>query len=375
MLSVNGAIAGCTGMPLHSSIMIGLFSAAVALLLAAPPSQAAEFKIGASPACKLKLQGPIVAGDATRLEASLAALPSDDGRALTFCLDSPGGDYDEGLRMIWMLLQRTNVATIVDRGAQCFSACAFLFLAGNTQASEDGELAPDRTLDVRGALGFHAPYLETAEANAADVTSETFRRGVNAIAVMLEIDRRELFPRGLLAKALQVGPKYLLYIDTIEKAGVWSIKLKGYRAPAALTDTMLDQACRNKDMWTNFSHSFLGRPADDPNQLHGLRQSDFPDIRGTGKPVPILAGKYRIVLDLFGFEATNHCVVDIYADAKSGLFLSTAMMGVETAPPSPDDFAETVVNRIDDPASMELVTTPLWYAFAPDTKLEGIAAR
>ena len=58
-------------------------------------------------------------------------------------------------------------------------------------------------------------------------TIENFRRGVSAIAKMLEIDRRELIPRGLLAKALQVEPNELLYVDTIEKVGVWSIKLEG----------------------------------------------------------------------------------------------------------------------------------------------------
>ena len=152
----------------------------------------------------------------------------------------------EGLRVIYLILKRTNIATVVDGDAQCFSACAFIFLSGNTPLSEDGELGPDRTLDVHGLLGFHAPFLKRGTATITEAQkAQTYRNGVIAIAKMLEIDKRELFPRGLLAKALQVSPEYLLYIDTIEKAGVWSIKLKGYRKPAALTKAMLDQACRN----------------------------------------------------------------------------------------------------------------------------------
>lgn len=359
-------------MPVFLQWMAWLVSAA--LILASPLAHAAEINAAATPGCQISLKGLIEPGDAAKLEAALAAL-RDESTNVTFCLDGPGGDYDEALRMIWMLLKRTNVATIVERGAQCFSACAFLFLAGNTQASEDGELAPDRTLDVRAALGFHAPYLEGgASAKAAEPTEASFRSGVNAIANMLEIDRRELFPRGLLAKALQVGPNYLLYIDTIEKAGVWSIRLKGYSAASTLTDTMLDQACRNKDMWTNFSHSFLGRPADDPEQSHGYRQSDFPEIRGTGKAVTLSGGKYRVALDLFGYEATNTCTIDVYHDPKRGLFLSAAMAPAEQSATDPGQFEQDVVSRLSDPYSMDLVTTPLWYVFAPDTKLKAIAA-
>ena len=238
----------------------------VALLLLFPtlPTQAAEVGPGNAPVCELKLEGAIEAGDSEKLSAALSALGAAggfDSRNVSLCLNSLGGNYDEALKLMTTLLSVTNVATVVDAGAECYSACAFLFLAGNAQRSEDGELAPNRTLDVRGTLGFHAPYLQTGTGtDVAAATIENFRRGVSAIAKMLEIDRRELIPRGLLAKALQVRSNELLYVDTIEKVGVWSIKLKGYKPPAALTSKMLDQACRNKDMWTNFSHTVLGAP-------------------------------------------------------------------------------------------------------------------
>ena len=190
---------------------------------------------------------------------------------------------------------------------------------------------------------------------------------------MLEIDRRELFPRGLLAKALQIGSNELLYVDTIEKVGVWTIKLKGFKPPTALTARMLDQACRNKDMWTNFSHTVLGRPADDPETLHGLRQSDFPEIRGSDEPIKLSQGKYHEALDLFGYEATNMCIIDVFANEKNELFLSLSMVPAEQEGQNPEQFAEQVMARLDDPQSLEVISTPLWYVYSPDTPLMSLA--
>ena len=351
----------------------------VALLLLFPtlPTQAAEVGPGNAPVCELKLEGPIEAGDSEKLSAALHALGAAggfDSRNVSLCLNSLGGNYDEALKLMTTLLSVTNVATVVDAGAECYSACAFLFLAGNAQRSEDGELAPNRTLDVRGTLGFHAPYLQTGTGtDVAAATIENFRRGVSAIAKMLEIDRRELIPRGLLAKALQVRSNELLYVDTIEKVGVWSIKLKGYKPPAALTSKMLDQACRNKDMWTNFSHTVLGRPADDTKSLHGLRQSDFPEIRGSDEPIKLAGGRFRETLDLFGHEATNVCIIDVYSNEKNELYLSLTMFPADQQQPEPEPFAEQVTARLNDPQSLEVISTPLWYVYAPDTALMSLA--
>jgi hypothetical protein len=136
---------------------------------------------------------------------------------------------------------------------------------------------------------------------------------------------------------------------------------------------MLDQACRNKDMWTNFSHTVLGRPADDPEQLHGLRQSDFPAIRGTDAPIQLAQGKYHEVLDLFGYEATNVCMIDVFAKGENELFLSLSMVPADQqTPPDPVPFAEQVAARLNDPQSLEVISTPLWYVYAPETTLMSL---
>ena len=354
-------------MRLDQVLLVGL-----ALLIPALQAQSAEVGPGASPGCQLKLEGPIEAGDSEKLSVAFDKFRTEDSifsSNVSLCLNSLGGNYDEALKLITIVLKRMNVTTVVDKGAECYSACAFLFLAGNAQRSEDGELAPDRTLDVRATLGFHAPYLEF---DTTEATMLNFRRGVNAIAKLLEIDRRELFPRGLLAKALQVEPHSLLYVDTIEKAGVWSINLKGYKPPTALTARMLDQACRNKDMWTNFSHTVLGRPADDPETLHGLRQSDFPEIRGSDEPINLSQGRYRQALDMFGYEATKMCIVDVFSGEKNGLFLSLTMVPTEEEAPKPELLGAQIMASQDNRQTLDVLTTPLWYVFSPDTTLMSL---
>jgi hypothetical protein len=354
-------------MRLDQVLLVGL-----ALLIPALQAQSAEVGPGASPGCQLKLEGPIEAGDSEKLSVAFDKFRTEDSifsSNVSLCLNSLGGNYDEALKLITIVLKRMNVTTVVDKGAECYSACAFLFLAGNAQRSEDGELAPDRTLDVRATLGFHAPYLES---DTTEATMLNFRRGVNAIAKLLEIDRRELFPRGLLAKALQVEPHSLLYVDTIEKAGVWSINLKGYKPPTALTARMLDQACRNKDMWTNFSHTVLGRPADDPETLHGLRQSDFPEIRGSDEPINLSQGRYRQALDMFGYEATKMCIVDVFSGEKNGLFLSLTMVPTEEEAPKPELLGAQIMASQDNRQTLDVLTTPLWYVFSPDTTLMSL---
>jgi hypothetical protein len=342
-----------------------------ALLFSAPSAHSAEIGPGGSPSCQLKLEGTIEAGDSEKLHPAVMALYSSgfEGPLVNLCLNSLGGNYDEALNLILELLY-SNISTVVDRGAECYSACAFVFLAGNVaKSTKDGEIEPNRTLDVGATLGFHAPYLNATGTgtDVAAATVENFRRGVDAIAKLLEIDRHELFPRGLLGQALQVRANELLYVDTIEKVGVWSIKLKGYKRPRELTSRMLDQACRSKDMWANFSHTVLGRPADDPVEPHGTRQSDFGEIRGTDDPIKLEHGRFRQVLDVFGPGYENNCIADVFADPKGELHLSLLMTPKTKKGPDPEWFGKEVVRNLNDPQALELISAPLWYVYPPDT--------
>src|ERR1700731_1120361 len=77
--------------------------------------------------CELRLPGPIEPGDLGRLKA---ALPADFDPVMkagpTICLNSPGGDFIEGLRIAEYV--SNGISTEIEKGAECKSACGWIFL-------------------------------------------------------------------------------------------------------------------------------------------------------------------------------------------------------------------------------------------------------
>ncbi len=88
------------------------------------------------PGCTVKLTGEIVDGDLATLKAAFARGGNgSDTLAGYLCLNSPGGSYQEGLRIAdWMLSQA--ISTVVQAKDICFSACAIIFMTGGS--FEDG---------------------------------------------------------------------------------------------------------------------------------------------------------------------------------------------------------------------------------------------
>ena len=110
--------------------------------------------------------GPVMEGDAAGLaslfdevlECDISALPAEGGNCAVVTLSSPGGNYIEGLKLALLLRDRA-VATVVEAGSSCYSACAFAFLGGSGFSSQAGVGAyNDRMVEPRATLGFHAPY-------------------------------------------------------------------------------------------------------------------------------------------------------------------------------------------------------------------------
>lgn len=110
--------------------------------------------------------GPVLEGDAGALEALLdemvecdvQGLPAQGGNCAVITLQSPGGNYIEGLKLARLLRERA-IATVVEANASCYSACAFAFLGGSGYSSRSGVGAyGDRIVEPFGTLGFHAPY-------------------------------------------------------------------------------------------------------------------------------------------------------------------------------------------------------------------------
>lgn len=110
--------------------------------------------------------GPVVQGDAAALatlidefvDCNPDALDPDGANCAVVTLNSPGGNYYEGLRLAALMRERA-ITTVVEDGAQCYSACAFAFLGGSGHSWQEGIGAYiDRIVEPGGILGFHAPY-------------------------------------------------------------------------------------------------------------------------------------------------------------------------------------------------------------------------
>src|SRR6185369_1822365 len=129
--------------------MSRLFTAATALAIAILCSgsvgavRAATVTRGEQ-ACNIRLDGSIKQGDNAQVADELAKIQA--GAHVVLCLNSPGGSYNAALAVIETLLGADRiVATMVPRGANCYSACALIFLAGHSSPRKD---EPDRRMDA-----------------------------------------------------------------------------------------------------------------------------------------------------------------------------------------------------------------------------------
>jgi hypothetical protein len=226
---------------------------------------AAVIEASSKPICAIELSGEITTGDFGRLAAAadaagltgeiLSGEPKNSENA-ALCLDSPGGSYIEGREMAHFV-PKHGIATRILASSECYSSCAFLFMAGHSLGAEvDG---PRRILTIGGQLGFHAPYLalgsdETfsgAEASAMSTLSlQIIADFIEFSSYTSSFDHRPMFSMSLLQDTLRMGPAETSIVDTVEEAARWSIELEGHRESAILDERQMVQACINFQAWS-----------------------------------------------------------------------------------------------------------------------------
>lgn len=139
--------------------------------------RSAQFTAG-KPVPHLHYEGPVVAGDLEWIAGALSqsvdcdprTLPDTGGNCAVLTLNSEGGDYDEGLR-IARFLRAQAIATWIEAGSTCHSACAVAFLGGSGQSSAPSIGAyVDRTIEPGATLAFHAP--ETTAASLGEMVHQ-----------------------------------------------------------------------------------------------------------------------------------------------------------------------------------------------------------
>jgi len=157
----------------------------------------ADTVIGGEPA--LRLTGEIVPGDGARFAAYL------DGRAAplgTVALHSPGGSVADALA-IGRRIRAEGLATRIEPGAACFSACPYM-LAGGTE----------RTVGDGARVGVHQHIFGENTVLPAFLAVDGIQRG--QADVMAYLDAMGVSPL-LMEKAMRTPPEdiYILLEDEL----------------------------------------------------------------------------------------------------------------------------------------------------------------
>jgi len=290
---------------------------------------AADIDVTRTPTCDVRLTGEIEAGDA---DAVLVALKAVDrktapGQRLRhewehehgvfvprLCLDSGGGSFAEAISFIRATMKQVSFASVVEAGAECYSACALIFLGGHLNQG-DGYIELYRRLHIAGKLGFHAPYISATAPGASDkLLSASYRAGVTAVSELLNLDGK-LFPRSLLTEFLKAGPDEFFQLERVGHVAAGGIVLTGYARPTAIHEGQIANVCINQ------------RLADNADAYYATYFGDLFNEPEPGRGARIEVGSKVVQRGELGYEGVAGCtallrihedVLFISADTVSG---------------------------------------------------------
>lgn len=178
----------------------------------------------AHPVPHIHYSGETEAGDVERLlsiydkfvHCRTECLGPDGGATAVLTLDGPGGDYLTGLIMA-EVLRENQIATVVEGGMECHSACAFAFLGGTGYSSNPqiGNYV-DRVIEPGGVVGFHAPYANNDALTAAlqeHLPSEILDFNRTNLSLMVrELVRWNVDPE-IVFYMVDMGPDQFYYLQ------------------------------------------------------------------------------------------------------------------------------------------------------------------
>ena len=128
-------------------------------------------------------RGPVIAGDAARLERALGSLQPGT-RLLALALDSPGGLVTEGEALARVIRSRA-VPVVVPADRQCVSICFLMFAA-----------APRRFADANALVGVHSANENGVENDATMAVSVQMARIAASFGVPAAIIGKMVQTRG-----------------------------------------------------------------------------------------------------------------------------------------------------------------------------------
>ncbi|APO56168.1 hypothetical protein ACVIW2_007208 [Bradyrhizobium huanghuaihaiense] len=179
-------------------------------------------------------------------------------------LDSKNGGELSAALKIAAAVREDGIATVVKKGSSCVSACAFIFLAGESRVPYS-DVTNHRILQPGGFVFFHSPHPQRRRPG-------TFAEGRKAVREMLRVLGPRLPPH-LAVEILLKEPHEFLSIDTVADAIKWNVDLEKIRVPWPRRSGFL-QACRNYLVFKK------GRPIDDLTV--GVKEPEKPSTPDFG---------------------------------------------------------------------------------------------
>lgn len=227
--------------------------------------------------CDLILEGDVKEGDAASLEQKFQTIVGSlNSFSFFLCLRSPGGDLREAVKIAQFVLrtQRPSIATVIEDGQTCASACAIIFLAGNAPARVGAW--PQRFLHPRGRLLYHSSRLDLSTYSDAELLAyltgpthdprglkgrvvDLYRDGLRDVQSVIATFQSFTFQRedlgdrwvrpSLFLEMFSQDPDEWICVDNVDAAGRWNIQVFGYQPPSAPKKQHYSNVCRSAYHW------------------------------------------------------------------------------------------------------------------------------
>jgi hypothetical protein len=227
--------------------------------------------------CDLILDGDVKEGDAAALEQKFQSIVGKlSGFSYFMCLRSGGGDLREAVKIAQFVLrtQRPSIATVIEDGQTCASACAVIFLAGNAPARVGGW--PQRFLHPRGRLLYHSSNLDLGKFTDAQLLDlltkptadprglkgqivDLYKDGLRDVQSVISTFQKLIHQRedlgdpwvrpSLFLEMFAQDPDEWICVDNVDYVGRWNIQVFGYQPPRPPQKQNYSNVCRSAYHW------------------------------------------------------------------------------------------------------------------------------
>jgi hypothetical protein len=276
------------------------------------------------------------------------------------CLSSDGGSFSEAVKIIEIILTSGGVSTYLPPNSNCLSACALIFMFGHVTAYHEDKYFR-RVMHVTSRLGFHAPHIK-ADMSPSDteIAERLYRDGVKAVGRLIEIDRNEFLSRSLIIEFLKMGNNQFHFVDTVFRAGAYTIEISGFTWPSVITRRMLHQACDNEENWRML------------RQVREFNKNKYIEKSNQLLDQRVLTTKKQEYFKFQGYgdEGGQFCVVtlDRYT---TGIGIALDILSSDQIPKKPSQRASLGVG-LSEPGFG--VSKPIWMLRNPKSTIIDLAA-